>query len=69
MADVVLVNPGKNKVAVIKAIQRITKVSLVNAKQLVEKVPTIIVSGVSFMEAQEYRNALEVAGAQVTVKE
>ena len=69
MADVVLVNPGKKKVAVIQAIQRITKVSLVNAKQLVEKAPTIIVSGVSFMEAQEYRNALEVAGAQVTVKE
>ena len=69
MADVVLVNPGNKKPAVIKVIQRITKVSLISAKQLVENTPSIVVSGVSFMEAQEYRNALEVAGAQVRVKE
>ena len=69
MADVVLVNPGNKKPAVIKVFQRITKVSLISAKQLVENTPSIVVSGVSFMEAQEYRNALEVAGAQVTVKE
>ncbi len=59
---------GTAKVAVIKAIQAITGLGLMDAKKLVDAVPSVIKEKISPVEAEEHKKALEAAGAEVEVK-
>ena len=65
---VTLTAPGGTKVAVIKAVREITGLGLVDAKGLVDKVPSVIKEKVSADEAKEIKEKLEAAGATVEVK-
>lgn len=59
---------GMNKVAVIKAVQAITGLGLMDAKKLVDAAPSVIKEKISPVEAEEHKKALEAAGAECEVK-
>jgi len=66
--DVVLVEFGGNKIAVIKEVRAITGLGLKEAKELVEGAPKPVKEGVSKDEATEVGKKLEAAGAKVEIK-
>ena len=66
--DVVLVEFGGNKIAVIKEVRAITGLGLKEAKELVESAPKPVKEAVSKDEADEVAKKLESAGAKVEVK-
>ena len=61
--DVVLVEFGGNKIAVIKEVRAITGLGLKEAKELVESAPKPVKEAVSKDEADEVAKKLESAGA------
>ena len=65
---VVLTNAGQTKVAVIKAVQAITGLGLIDAKKLVDACPSNIKENISPVEAEEHKKALTAAGAEVEIK-
>ena len=59
---------GASKVQVIKAVQAITGVGLMDAKKLVDGAPVAIKEHISPVEAEEHKKALEAAGAELEIK-
>ena len=66
--NVVLIEFGGNKIAVIKEVRAITGLGLKVAKELVEGAPKAVKEAVSKDEADEIVKKLEAAGAKVEVK-
>ena len=62
------VNVTLTEVGGTKAVREITGLGLVDAKGLVDKVPSVIKEKVSADEAKEIKEKLEAAGATVEVK-
>jgi large subunit ribosomal protein L7/L12 len=65
---VVLKNVGQNKVAVIKAIQGITGLGLIEAKKMADGAPVNIKEKVSAADGEAVKAKLVEAGAEVEVK-
>lgn len=65
---VTLTECGGTKVAVIKAVREITGLGLVDAKGLVDNVPSTIKENISSDEAEQIKTKLTDAGASVEVK-
>ena len=63
-----LKSAGASKVQVIKAVQAITGLGLMDAKKLVDQAPVAVKEKISPVEAEEHKKALEAAGAEVEVK-
>ena len=59
---------GMSKVQVIKAVQAITGLGLMDAKKLVDQAPVAIKEHISPVEAEEHKKALEAAGAECEIK-
>ncbi len=57
-----------SKVAVIKAVQAITGLGLMDAKKLVDAVPAPVKEKISPVEAEEHKKALVATGAEVEIK-
>ena len=66
--DVVLVETGSSKIAVIKEVRTITGLGLKEAKDLVEAAPKPLKQGIAKAEAEEIKKSLEAAGAKVELK-
>ena len=66
--DVILVEAGANKIAVIKEVRTITGLGLKDAKDLVEAAPKPVKTGVSKDDAAKLKDQLVKAGAKVDVK-
>lgn len=66
--DVVLENAGASKIKVIKVVREITGLGLKDAKELVDSAPKAIKEGVAKEEAEEMKEKLEEAGAEVELK-
>lgn len=66
--SVTLTDVGGTKVAVIKAVREITGLGLVEAKGMVDKVPSVIKENIKPEEAEEIKKKLTEAGATVEVK-
>ena len=66
--DVVLEAAGDKKINVIKEVRALTSLGLKEAKDLVEAAPKPILEGVTKEAAEKAKDALEAAGAKVTVK-
>ena len=64
----VLKSAGASKVPVIKAVQAITGLGLMDAKKLVDGAPCNIKEKISPVEAEEHKKALVAAGAEVEIK-
>ena len=66
--DVVLDAAGDKKINVIKEVRALTSLGLKEAKDLVEAAPKAILEGVNKETAEKAKEALEGAGASVTLK-
>ena len=66
--DVVMTSFGAEKVKVIKEVRTITGLGLAEAKALVESVPAKIKEAVSKDEANELKEKLAAAGAEIEIK-
>ncbi len=66
--DVVLEAAGDKKINVIKEVRSLTSLGLKEAKDLVEAAPKPVLEGVDKAAADKAKEALEGAGATVTVK-
>ena len=66
--SVIVTSVGASKVQVIKAVQAITGLGLMDAKKLVDVLPATIKEKISPVEAEEHTKALVAAGAEVEVK-
>ncbi|WP_262850411.1 50S ribosomal protein L7/L12 [Mumia quercus] len=66
--DVVLESAGDKKIQVIKEVRGLTSLGLKEAKDLVEGAPKPILEGVNKEAADKAKEALEAAGATVTLK-
>ncbi len=66
--DVVLVEAGSNKIAVIKAVREMTGLGLKEAKDLVEGAPKAVKEQLPKADAEEAKKKLEAAGAKVELK-
>ena len=65
---IMLVSAGDKKINVIKEVRAATSLGLKEAKDLVERAPTEVKSGVNKKEAEEIKAKLEAAGAKVELK-
>ena len=63
--DVVLSSAGENKISLIKELRDLTGIELSEAKEMVERIPTILKSGVSKDEAERMKERLTAIGAVV----
>jgi len=67
--DVVLLEVGGNKIAVIKEVRAaVAGLGLAEAKALVESAPKALKEGVTKEEAEEIKKKIEAAGAKVEIK-
>lgn len=67
--DVVVTDAGANKIGVIKAVRELkSDLGLVEAKNLVEKAPALILEGAKKEDADAAKAKLEAAGAKVELK-
>ena len=67
--DVILVDGGAQKIAVIKEIRGIVAgLGLAEAKGVVDKAGSVVKSGIPKAEAEEIKKKIEAAGAKVEIK-
>tara|TARA_Y100001934_G_C11566641_1_gene412479 strand:- start:34 stop:408 length:375 start_codon:yes stop_codon:yes gene_type:complete len=66
--DVILNSAGQAKINVIKVVRSITDLGLKEAKELVDSAPKAIKESVSEAEANDMKEKLEEAGAEVELK-
>ena len=66
--SVFLKEVGASKVGVIKVVRELTGLGLVDAKKLVDNLPSAIKENVSEEVAKEVKEKLEAAGATVEIK-
>ena len=66
--DVTLLEVGKEKIKVIKAVRDVTSLGLKEAKDLVESAPKVIKEAVPKDEAESIKKKFEEVGAKVEVK-
>jgi large subunit ribosomal protein L7/L12 len=67
--DVVIVECGANKIAVIKAVREVAPgLGLADAKKLVESAPAKVLEGVAKDAAETAKKKLEEAGAKIELK-
>ena len=66
--NVMLTSYGSSKVAVIKAVQNLTGLGLLNAKNLVDSAPVLVVTVGSLSEAQSAKAAIEEAGGTAAIE-
>lgn len=65
--DVILKAPGANKLGIVKLVKEITGLGLKEAKDLVDSAPKAVKEGVDKASAEEIKNKLTEAGAEVEV--
>lgn len=66
--SVILKSFGASKVPVIKAVQNVTGLGLMDAKKIVDAAPAPVKEKISPSEAESIKNELVAAGAEVEIK-
>nr|XP_054775395.1 50S ribosomal protein L7/L12-like [Lytechinus pictus] len=66
--DVILTEAGQSKIALIKALSSITGKGLMDAKKMIEKLPSTIFEKKPASEAENLKKQLEEAGATIELK-
>jgi large subunit ribosomal protein L7/L12 len=66
--DVILEAAGDKKIGVIKEVRALTSLGLKEAKELVDGAPKAVLEGANKETAEKAKEALEGAGATVTLK-
>ena len=66
--DIILKSVGPKKINVIKVVREVTDLGLKEAKEVVDKAPGEIKSGVSKEEADEIKKKFDEVGAEIEIK-
>lgn len=66
--DVVLTGTGDKKIQVLKVVREVTGLGLKEAKDVVDKTPATVKTGIKKAEAEEIKKKLEAEGAKVEIK-
>ncbi len=66
--DVILLEAGKQRVQVIKAVREVTSLGLREAKGVVEAAPKAVKEAVSREEAEQVKERFEKVGAKIEIK-
>jgi len=66
--DVVLASTGEKKIQVLKVVREITGLGLKEAKDMVDKTPATVKTGIKKAEAEDIKKKLEAEGAKVEIK-
>ncbi len=66
--NIELTDIGQQKIGVIKAVKELLGLGLKEAKDLVEKAPTVVKENVKYEEAEGIKAKLEAEGATITLK-
>lgn len=66
--DVVLASTGDKKIQVLKVVREVTGLGLKEAKDMVDKTPATVKTGIKKAEAEEIKKKLEAEGAKVEIK-
>ncbi len=66
--DVILESAGEKKIQVIKTVRELTALGLGEAKAVVDGAPKAVLEGATKEAAEKAKEALEAAGATVTLK-
>jgi ribosomal protein L7/L12 len=66
--DVVLENAGEKHIAVIKEVREATQLGLREAKQMVDRAPSVVLRAVNQETAVAVKELLEAAGATVSLR-
>jgi len=66
--NIELTEIGQQKIGVIKVVKEVLGLGLKEAKDLVEKAPTIVKENVKYDEAEAIKAKMEAEGAKVTLK-
>lgn len=66
--EVVLASTGEKKIQVLKVVREITGLGLKEAKDLVDKTPATVKTGIKKAEAEDIKKKLEAEGAKVEIK-
>ncbi len=66
--DVELTEAGAQKIAIIKVVRELTQLGLGEAKDLVDKAPSVLKKGVDKAAADDMKKKIEAAGGKVTLK-
>ncbi|GAB3544599.1 50S ribosomal protein L7/L12 [Arthrobacter tumbae] len=66
--DVILEAAGDKKIAVIKEVRALTSLGLKEAKDVVDSAPKAVLEGANKETAEKAKEALEAAGATVSLK-
>ena len=66
--NIELTDIGQQKIWVIKAVKELLGLGLKEAKELVEKAPTVLKEKVKYEEAEGIKAKLEAEGATITLK-
>jgi large subunit ribosomal protein L7/L12 len=66
--DVILKDPGANKLNIVKEVKNLLGLGLKEAKDLVDGAPNALKSGVNKAEAESIKATLEGAGAVIEIK-
>jgi len=66
--DVVLKDFGSQKIQVIKVVRALTGLGLIEAKKMVEEVPSNVKEGATKEEAEDIKKQLEDVGATIEIK-
>jgi len=66
--NVELIDAGSNKIAIIKLVKEITEKGLLDAKKIVEDLPSVLKEKVKKEQAQEMKKKIEQAGGKVELK-
>jgi len=66
--DVILADPGGQKIQAIKVVRAITGLGLADAKAFVESAPKAVKEGAEKAEAEEIKKQFEEIGAKVEIK-
>lgn len=66
--EVVLSSTGEKKIQVLKVVREVTGLGLKEAKDMVDKTPATVKTGIKRAEAEDIKKKLEAEGAKVEIK-
>ena len=63
-----LIDSGNNKIGIIKIIREVTGLGLKESKDLIDSIPSIVLSDVTSEKAESFKKQIESAGGKALIK-
>ena len=63
-----MIDSGNNKIGIIKIIREVTGLGLKESKDLIDSIPSIVLSDVTSEKAESFKKQIESAGGKALIK-